>query len=112
MRGIGDGITRLRTAIADLRPCAVPQVLERHRARIEALVRRDGQRNRRAGFGDRTAYEGRIAGLGADIHARVRYVSYQGKAVSLTLTYSQAPTRSSHARIGRTADDPRRWHRY
>ena len=59
VRGVGDGITRLRTAIADLRPCAVPQVLERHRARIEALVRRDGQRNRRAGFGDRTAYEGR-----------------------------------------------------
>ena len=49
VRGVGDGITRLRTAVADLSPRAVYPILEHHRADIIALVGRNRQLYGRTG---------------------------------------------------------------
>ena len=85
MSSIGDVIALLRAGVADLGPRAVPQVLERHRARTITYIGRNSQLDGRTRSGDLARGEGRAAGLRPDFDARRRYGSCQGKAVSLTL---------------------------
>ena len=72
MRGVGDGITRLRAVGADLRPCAVPQVLERYRAGGIAGVGWNSQRNSSTRSGDLARGEGRAAALSPYLDTLVR----------------------------------------
>ena len=86
VRDLRDVPCELLAVAADLRPCAVPLILERHRTFVIAHIRRNSQLYGRTRSGDLARDEGRTAGLGPDFDALSRKDARQRDAVRPALT--------------------------